>query len=304
MTDESIPSATLDVVPVEQELAASVPRTRMLATAFKKSQMITQEDGSLLVKDVPMLAAGTWTDSAVQTALNYPERTLSKYAANWSDNSGWARHAGGVPRDATDKVAMLTNPRYQDGAVVGDIVIHGYTQKSRDMIELVKRRLIGMVSVEHTGDERYNASTRQLEAESLNFSGFAFVNKGACKLCRINEEAPLASANEPIEAPQEVQDEIMELKELETQVAELKRMLAEMQPKVEVAEPVVDNSRELAEEASAKAEIAELRAQVKELMSQPAQPVVAAAPIVQHVELKEPETMVYFDRKARHVGGY
>jgi hypothetical protein len=277
----------------------------MLATAFKKSQMITQEDGSLLVKDVPMLAAGTWTDSAVQTALNYPERTLSKYAANWSDNSGWARHAGGVPRDATDKVAMLTNPRFQDGAVVGDIVIHGYTQKSRDMIELVKRRLIGMVSVEHTGDERYNASTRQLEAESLNFSGFAFVNKGACKLCRINE-APLVSADEPIAAPEPVvQDDTMELKELETQVAELKKELAAMQaPKVEVAEPVVDNSRELAEEASAKAEIAELRQMVKELMSKPAsEPVVAAAPIAPKVEYKEPEFSVHIDRKSRQIGG-
>ena len=304
MPEDTIPSATFDAAPVEQELAATVPRTRLLASAFKKSQMITQEDGSLLVKDVPMLAAGTWTDSAVQTALNYPERTLSKYAANWSDNSGWARHAGGVPRDATDKVAMLTNPRFQDGAVVGDIVIHGYTQKSRDMIELVKRRLIGMVSVEHTGDERYNASTRQLEAESLNFSGFAFVNKGACKLCRINEEAPLVSADEPIAAPPEVQEDTMELKELETQVAELKKELAAMQaPKIEVAEPVVDNSRELAEEASAKAEIAELRQMVKELMSQPAQPVVAAAPIVQKVEYKEPEFSVHIDRKNRQIGG-
>jgi hypothetical protein len=281
----------------------------MLATAFKKSQMIS-EDGGLLVKDVPMLAAGTWTDSAVQTALNYPERTLSKYAANWSDNSGWARHAGGVPRDATDKVAELRNPRFQDGAVVGDIFIHGYTQKSRDMIELVKRRLIAMVSVEHTGDERYNASTRQLEAESLNFSGFAFVNKGACKLCRINEEkqeAPLVSADEPIAAPEPVvQDDIMELKELETQVAELTKQLAALQAPVvvEVAEPVVDNSRELAEEASAKAEIAELRQMVKELMSKPAaEPVVAAAPIAPKVEYKEPEFSVHIDRKSRQIGG-
>ena len=307
MTDTTSPVVTLDEEPVvQQELASTTQRTRMLATAFKKSQMIN-EDGGLLVKDVPMLAAGTWTDSAVQSALNYPERTLQKYAANWSDNSGWARHSGGVPRDATDKVAELRNPRYQDGAVVGDIFIHGYTQKSRDMIELVRRKLIAMVSVEHTGDERYNASTRQLEAESLNFSGFAFVNKGACKLCRINESAPLVSADEPIEAPQVVQEDNMELKELETQVAELTKQLAALTPvaKVEVAEPVVDNSRELAEEASAKAEIAELRQMVKELMSQPATPVVAAAPIiVQKTEYKEPETNVYFDRKARTAGGY
>ena len=308
MTETTSPDVTHDEAPVvQQELASTQPRTRMLATAFKKSKMIA-EDGGLLVMDVPMLAAGTWTDSAVQSALNYPERTLSKYAANWSDYSGWARHAGGVPRDATDKVAELRNPRFQDGAVVGDIYLHGATQKSRDMIELVKRKLIAMVSVEHTGDERYNSSTRQLEAESLNFSGFAFVNKGACKLCRINEEktAPLVSADEPIAAPEPVvQDDIMELKELETQVAELTKQLAAMQPVVvEVAEPVVDNSRELAEEASAKAEIAELRQMVKELMSKPAsEPVVAAAPIVQKVELKEPEFSVHIDRKARQIGG-
>ena len=302
MTEQTVPLEALDAEPVVmQELAAPSQHMRLLAIAFKKSQMITQEDGSLLVKDVPMLAAGTWTDSAVQTALNYPERTLQKYAANWSDNSGWARHSGGVPRDATDKVAELLNPRFQDGAVVGDIKIHGYTQKSRDMIELVKRRLIGMVSVEHTGDEKYNTSTRQLEAESLNFSGFAFVNKGACKLCRINEEAPLVSADEPIAAPETVvQEDTMELKELETQVAELTKQLAAMQPvaKVEVAEPVVDNSRELAEQK----EIEELRAQVKELMSRPAAPVVAAAPVAQ-VELKIPETIVFFDKRGRSVVG-
>jgi hypothetical protein len=306
MTEETSPDVAINDAPVvQQELASTVLHTRLLASAFKKSQMIS-EDGGLLVKDVPMLAAGTWTDSAVRTALNYPERTLAKYASNWSDNTGWDRHAGGVPRGATDKVAELRNPRFQDGAVVGDIFIHGYTQKSRDTIELVKRKLIAMVSVEHTGDERYNPSTRQLEAESLNFSGFAFVNKGACGLCRINEAAPLVSADEPIEAPQVVQEEnTMDTKELETQVAELTKRLAAMEaPKVEVAEPVVDNSRELAEEASAKAEIAELRQMVKELMSKPAEPVVAAAPIVQHVELKDPETKVQFDRRARSVGGY
>jgi hypothetical protein len=290
MTDETITSAPIDVAPVEQELAASAPRTRMLATAFKKSQMI-HEDGGLLVKDVPMLAAGTWTDSAVQSPLNYPERTLAKYAANWSDMSGWARHAGGVPRDATDKVAELRNPRFQDGAVVGDIFIHGYTQKSRDMMELVKRRLIGMVSVEHTGDERYNASTRQLEAETLNFSGFAFVNKGACKLCRINEEkpVPLVSVTEPIVAPEPVvQESTMEVEKLKAQVDELTRKLAE--PVVVAApvnEPVIDNSAILAAQAAAQAaneKIAALEAQLKAVMSQPAPVVIAEKKIVEHVE--------------------
>jgi len=260
-----------------------------------------------MVRDVPMLASGTWTDSAVQTPLNYPEKTLREFAANWSDNTGWSRHTGGVPRDATDKVAELLNPRFQEGAVVGDIFLHGATQKSRDMIELVKRKLIAFVSVEHTGDERYNASTRQLEATSINFSGFAFVNKGACKLCRINEAAPLASASIE-EAPLEVQDETMDTKELEAKMDAMSKELAELKaPKViETVAPVVDNSRELAELEEVKAvrgELETLRAQMKELMSQPAAaPVAVAAPVeAPKTEHKEPSSRFIIDKKNRSI---
>jgi hypothetical protein len=261
-------------------------------------------DGGLMVRDVPMLAAGTWTDSAVQTPLNYPEKTLREYAANWSDNTGWSRHTGGVPRDATDKVAELVNPRYQDGAVVGDIFLHGATQKSRDMIELVKRKLIAFVSVEHTGDERYNASTRQLEATSINFSGFAFVNKGACKLCRINEAAPLDTVQE---APPVVQEETMDTKELEAKMdAMAKELEALKAPKVEVVAPVVaDNSRELAELEELKAvktELEQMRSQMKELMSQPAvAPAVAVATLATKSEYVEPSVRFSIDRKTRSV---
>jgi hypothetical protein len=262
-------------------------------------------DGGLMVRDVPMLASGTWTDSAVQTPLNYPEKTLREFAANWSDNTGWSRHTGGVPRDATDKVAELLNPRFKDGAVIGDIFLHGATQKSRDMIELVKRKLIAFVSVEHTGDERYNASTRQLEATSINFSGFAFVNKGACKLCRINEAAPLASASIEV-APLEVQDETMDTKELEAKMDAMSKELAELKaPKVIETVAPVDNSRELAELEEVKAvrgELEALRSQMKELMSQPAAaPVVVAAPIEQKPEYSAPSTRYTIDRKSRSI---
>jgi hypothetical protein len=171
-----------------QEPIGSTPHIRVLASPFKKSQLVMQEDGSLLIKGVPMLAVGTWTDSAVRTPLGYPEKTLSAYATNWEDNAGWSRHLGGVPRDITEKVAYGINQRYENGAVVADVVVHGATQKSRDTIELVKRKLISFVSVEHGGTETFNPQTRQMEASSLTFYGFAFVNKGACKLCRINEQ--------------------------------------------------------------------------------------------------------------------
>lgn len=280
-----------------QDASSAAQRTRMLAIPFKRSRMV-HEDGGLLVHDVTMLAAGTWTDSAVQTALNYPERTLQKYATNWSDTSGWARHAGGSSRDATDKVAEVRNPRFQDGAVVGDIFIHGYTQKSRDVIELVKRKLIAMVSVEHTGREKYNSTTRQLESESLNFSGFAFVHKGACTKCRINE-AP-SKPIEPVATTVIVQEETMtDTKELESKIEELTRKLADMSVPVPVPVPAPTPTVNQSDD------IAELRAQVKELMARPAAPVAAAV-----VESKqeyagvEPETHVRIDPRARAIGGW
>lgn len=189
VADRSIPDIPHDTgQAASQGLSGSTPHIRVLAQPFKKTQMITQDDGSLLIKGVPMLASGTWTDSAVQTPLFYPERILSEFATNWEDDTGWSRHLGGVPRDITEKVAQATNKRYENGAVVADVVVHGATQKSRDTIELIKRKLISFVSVEHGGNETYNPQTRQMEASSLTFYGFAFVNKGACKMCRINEE--------------------------------------------------------------------------------------------------------------------
>lgn len=180
----------------QQEGTGTVQHIRALAMPFTRGQMITETDGSLLIKDVPMLAEGVWTDSAVGTPLNYIPKTLEEYAGNWIDTSGWSRHLGGVPRDSTDKVGEAVNPHYgafsgndgqQHQAVISDVRIHPFTQKSRDMQEMIRHGLISFVSVEHGGDERFNPATRQMEASSLTFTGFAFVNKGACKLCRLNE---------------------------------------------------------------------------------------------------------------------
>jgi len=192
--------------------SGTIPHLRELASKFSKSQTITQDDGSLLIRGVPMLASGIWTDSAVGTPLFYPEKTLSEYATNWSDRTGWSRHMGGVPRDITDKVAEATNLRYENSAVTADIVVHGATQKSRDTIELVKRKLISFVSVEHGGSEVFNKETRQMEASTLTFSGFSFVNRGACTKCRINE----AQTDTPA-APVE-QETMADNKELEAAI--------------------------------------------------------------------------------------
>jgi len=270
-----------------REDAGTILHIRALASSFtaKKSKMVEQ-DGGLLIKGVPMLATGTWTDSAVGTPLNYPEGTLREYASNWIDNTGWSRHLGGMPRDVTDKVAELREPRFEEGAVTGDIFVHGATQKSRDLMEMVKRKLISYVSVEHGGDERYNPATRQMEASTLSFLGFAFVNKGACKLCRINEEAQVPAPMPEVE--------IMDTKELEDKITALTTELAAV--KAKPAEIKVEIPKELSDKMDAMA------ARIVELEKQPAP--VATVPIapVAH-ELGTVETVVVIDKVNRTVRG-
>lgn len=288
--EESSPDISNHTGQNGQDSTGTDQHIRALAIPFKKNQMVTQEDGSLLIKGVPMLAAGTWTDSAVGTPLYYPEKTLSDYATNWHDTTGWSRHLGGVPRDITEKVAEASNLRYENGAITADIIIHGATQKSRDTIELVKRKLISFVSVEHTGREKYNPESRQMEADSLDFHGFAFVNKGACKLCRIQEapkpaepvrEAEIPKPEEPI---QKVDDQMTETKELEAKIEVLTKELAELKaPKAPEVNPL-------------EATVTELRKELEELKKQPA-PAVTTQLIEQPKELGEVETFVTFDRK-------
>lgn len=148
-----------------------------------------------IVRDVPMLAVGTWSDSVGLTPLHYPAAVLRESAGRWADTSGWTRHARGGYRDITDKVAEVRNPRYSEdaNAVVGDLYLHCLTQKSREVVDLIKNGLVRYVSVEHIAGERYNPETRRVEATSIQFNGFAFVNRGACEACRLAEAPKIDS---------------------------------------------------------------------------------------------------------------
>lgn len=231
---------------------------RALAVEFARNQMIDQEGGGLLITGVPMLAEGTWTDSSIGTPLFYPTSTLRQYADAWIDNTGWSRHFGGSPRDATDKVAELINPHFEDGAIRGDILVHGATQKGRDLIELLKRKLIAYVSVEHGGDERYNNETQQLEASTLEFYGFAFVHRGACKLCRINEEKQPEPEAEP--EPEPEVETMADTTELEAKVAALEKELVAIRESQTAPETKPEPAAVEYEKS-----LSELKAQMKEL---------------------------------------
>lgn len=204
-------------------------RELLFSLAPSAPDRLEEVDGGLLIHDVPMLAAGVWTDSAKQTPLDYSPGVLQRHAANWLDNGMWSRHLGGVPRRITEKVGDIRLPRFMEAvpgpdgqavenAVVADVFLHQLTQESRDTAAMVKAGLAPYVSVEHGGAERWNAGRQLYEIQDLFFTGAAIVNRGACAKCRINEPPQAANAAE---------GDDMDTTELEAKIAELEAKDAE-----------------------------------------------------------------------------
>ena len=226
-----------------REIPASSPRTLSFSWQEAGGKLEKRPDGSLLVKGVKMLGAGTWTDSAKKTPLYYSEDVLRRNAGNWVDNSHWSRHLGGVPRRVGEMIGRTTNPRFEDGHIVADIEYHGLSQDSRDTIAMIEAGVANFVSVEHGGRERWNVGTKQYEAEELFFTGSATVNKGACQTCKIRENEETPAPEEPIIEEPEMAD-TTELEAMIKAQADQIRQLTEMVKELKET-PKEDKSKEL-----------------------------------------------------------
>ncbi|MFA5269643.1 MAG: hypothetical protein WC379_16890 [Methanoregula sp.] len=271
MPEQGNPISPPDAPPLtggpDQQVPDGIPHIRALQVAFNSaSKFYELESGDLLIRDVPLLAEGEWTDSAQKTPLLYPAKTLEAYAGNWIRRTGYNRHMGGVPRDESNRVSEAINPHFghfvdEEGttraAVLSDLLVYGNTPSGRAMQEMIKRKNIRFVSVEHGGDEAENPQTRRMEAASLVFGGFAFVNKGACKVCRINEAAE-ETPKEP--APAAVPaEETMDTKELEAQIATQGTLIKELSEAIKAQKPAevkVEIPKELSEAVSTIKELA------------------------------------------------
>lgn len=228
-------------------------QVRELIHDLSASKLKKAKDGTLTIKGAILLAAGTWVDSNWGTPLCYSEEVLKEYAENWADNPLWCRHGGGSPRSITDKIGEIINQRYNEGTVVGDLVLHGKTQTSNDVIELITGGLVDAISVEHGGRERWDPDAREYIAEEIVFYGAAIVNKGACSVCTINNEAKREGAEAD-----------MELKELETKLAEAEGKITELTE----ASATTEQIKELEGKITAidqSDKITELEATIKEL---------------------------------------
>jgi hypothetical protein len=183
------------------------PKMRMLSFDLDMSKY-QEIEGGLLVKDVPILACGVWTDSLQQTPLHYGPKALEDFANNWKADGYWARHTGGGPRSVMELLGDVRNRRFdptfkrpgmtEAGALLADIFYSYSTQNGKDAAaQAIARAKIGKplaVSVEHGGVEELDPKTQMLEAKTLEFYGLASVEKGACRVCtlpkRTDEESP------------------------------------------------------------------------------------------------------------------
>lgn len=148
-------------------------------------------DKGLLVRDVILLAEGSWTDSNVRTPCYYSAAVLERYAKNWLDNGLWSRHPGGSPRSVADKIGKIVNTYYSPEykAIMGDLQFHLKSQLSRDIAEMVQNGLVNAVSVEIGGEEYYNRKSKVNEAVSIDGYGVAVVDRGACDVCLIRHKS-------------------------------------------------------------------------------------------------------------------
>lgn len=247
------------------------PTTR--AFAFGLAEMagrIERTGQGLTIRGVKLLAEGTWTDSMQKTPWRVSARTLERYAANWTDDTVWNRHAGGQHRAVTDKIGRVENVTYKDGAVVGDVNLHGLTQNSRDAAALVEAGEINFVSVETVGKDKWNPGTREYEATDITFTGLALVNRGACKVCTLRENSEPASDSVPAPAPENTIEEDHEMAEIDVKALrdELRKELSE----------IYDGKiKELSESYEAKLTAAENR--IKELETAPSATVTTPDPV-------------------------
>ena len=253
-----------------------MPVERRRELRFELSPTALQEvDGGLLIRNARLLAAGTWTDSQVQTPLFYPPDILRANAGNWADNSYWSRHRGGVPRAITEKVGIISNQRFEGDAIIGDIFLHGRTQESRDTIAYVRwaqeKGIPVYTSVEHIGQETWNERDRRYELTSLQMVGAAIVNVGACQTCtlpRANEGEPDMADDQKIkELEAALKAATEKITALEAEVKELKGKNA---PAAGEDPKVKELEAKLADQAKASEEkIKELEAAIKKLEETP-----------------------------------
>jgi len=161
-----------------------------------QAKILPQDDGSLIVQAVPIMAEGTW-ESMQGVNATFTSDVLK--TAEWQDNPLWLRHPGGTSRAVNECIGSIINTRYdelpgEDGQPVkaqyGDLFLHGKTDGSKDAQQLVQmpeeqggiksisaETILDVDDVQNYGDP--------YAVTKITFTGAALVRHGACETCKL-----------------------------------------------------------------------------------------------------------------------
>lgn len=180
----------------------------MNSCVLETQNYIEQDDGSLMVRGVPVLAVGRWT-SMEGIQIDVTDDILMRCSADpWPTNGIWTRHAGGTPRSATDKVGSVRDPHFdaERHAIVADLVLHRKTEESRNVADIIR------IPDEDGGIKSVSAEMQIAcgpdgGLTDIIFTGLAFCDQGACKTCKLpnfeKQEEKVTMAKEKEDPPAE-----------------------------------------------------------------------------------------------------
>lgn len=230
---------------------------------------LSEEDNSVTLRGVPLLAEGKWHDSTTPYPTIYTADNLAKFTVE--ESAGYRSHA--FSHDLDEEVGDAQNIRYdaEKKAIVADLVFFRDTQASRDAATVIQRKLNAGIPV-YVSIEMltHDVQTEHgMEAQNITITGWIPTTTPACKKCRIPkhqqehtmpEEAEASEAKTLEEKKQEEKEEKQEDEEktLATRISKLEEEMAnlkEQNKKLEEANSGLEGKVKQLEEANSGYEI-------------------------------------------------
>ena len=167
------------------EISREKLHTPMVSFSYDKS-LIGKSTGTKIYRGATLLTPGDWTDSISRTLVEYPRDILRKCVNNWEDFYLNLDHS----HTALDRIGVVSNPRWEDNSVKGDLHIYPITQNAKDIIGLIDNNLINWMSVEILTKDTWNFNKDMWSIEDMKYFGAAVVTLPASKGSKIKQDGP------------------------------------------------------------------------------------------------------------------
>jgi cation transport regulator ChaB len=202
-----------------------------------------QTDEGVLFKGAVLFAEGDWTDSASMMEVHYSKSEIAKSVGGWIGQDVWGNmHT--PDRRMTDHLGKVATAYMQGGKLLGDLLLHGKTQASRDAIQMWGAGLMPDLSVEMATVDKEQKGA--LHATQIQPVGVAWVDMGACDLAKVAMRAFKSSSQSRgdksmADNAEKLKDEIEQMK---AKLAKKEEELDFLRKKANKADDLVDSVKE------------------------------------------------------------